>query len=598
MARLNEIVMRQPKWARLLIMSWILMISQSFVHAATYATSPDKKLSNTASWIVSQQTVNHPIWLQGDMKQLPKQVPLGSLWKLWVYTYSLDQHLPDQPYACHAGNQAASGDEYCCTHSESVSRDMALVRSCGAYFQPKRLNIQSKEWQRYWQQQAPDVRWLQQLSNLQPQTQVPVNDILNALNRVPPHIMTQTREALLGRVLQPQWSDVLPNLGGAYRFKTFTWANPRLTGAYFGGAAGWLADGTAFWLGSTGGSHQVVQQLSRSLATQLPPALQKNDDQCVSVRYFKRYPIARINRIGDDHKAEIMTGNLRGDYRVQFANSQNLVIHSNGELLVQKLAHQPVQIIGRFGLQEYVARVIDREGHAEQTEAARALAIAARSYLIQNAEFHQGCFQIDDDSRYQRVSPNPPTHTARSVAAFTEGLTLTGSPIHYHQNKAETGLLGWNNAVSQSQHGLNYIQILKLAFPKASWQLPDQRQQCQLLTPAEQYLQRNLPKVSQLMASTEGFEVLKSVNICRLDYGNPYADQQSLNIYVRDWRSQNDRVTLWHEYLHLAMRFHPRGQDEVWIEQTARRLTDQLGISSFLESTMIETQSRKIRHAQ
>lgn len=568
---------------------WLLMIciwvQQPLVHAAP----------QESDWIVSQKAVNQPSWLLGNPKQLPKHVPLGSLWKLWVYTYSLDQHLPDQPYACHAGKQAAIGDEYCCTQSEVVNRDTALVRSCGAYFEPKRLNIQPKDWQRYWQKQAPDVPWLQRLSNLQPQTQVPVIDILNALNRVPTQIVTQTRETLVGRVLQPQWGDVLPNLGGAYRFKTYTWAHPSLKGAYFGGAAGWLADGTAFWLGGTGGSHRVVQQLSPALANRLPPSLQKSDDQCVSVHYFKRYPIARISRVGDVNQSAVASGNLRGEYRVQFANQQNLIIRSYGELSLQQPANQPVQIIGRLGVQDYVARVVDREGDAGQTQAARALSVAARSYLIQNAEFHQGCLQIDDDSRYQRVSPNPPTPAARRIAAFTEGLILMGSPIRYHQSKAETGLLGWNDAVAQAQQGRSYLQILKQAYPKASWQLTDQRQQCQPLLAAEQYLQRNMSKVSQFMASTEGFEPLHSVNVCRLDYGNPYADQQSLNIFVRDWRSQNDRVTLWHEYLHLALRFHPRGQDEAWIEQTARRLTDQLGLSSLPSHGKT---IREIRHAQ
>ncbi|WP_410209832.1 DUF2300 domain-containing protein [Aquirhabdus sp.] len=579
--------MRWQRWHGV-VFGMVGVMLQSHVYADT--------ASNVANqgWIVSQQTLNHPVWLLGDAKQMPARVPLGSLWKLWVYTYSVDQHVPDRPYACHAGTQAATGDEYCCTHDESISRNVALVRSCGAYFQPQRLQIQAKDWQRYWQQQAPDVPWLQDLSRVQPQTQVPVTDILNALNRVPPKVMSLTREALLGRVLQPQWSDVLPNLGGGYRFKTYTWAHPTLAGGYFGGAAGWLADGTAFWLGATGGSHRVVQRLSPMLAERLPPAITLLDDQCVSVHYFKRYPIAQISRV-DDPKIAVLSGHLRGDYRVLFANQQSLVIRSQGELSVQKPVNQPVQLIGRLGLQDYLARVVDREGSADITQAARALSIAARSYLLQNAEFHQGCLQIDDDSRYQRVSPNPATVNAQRIVAFTEGLSLTGSSIRYHQTKAEEGLLSWQNAVKQAQQGNNYLYILKQAFPKASWQLATDGKQCQPIPEAEQYLQRNLVKVQQRMASVDGFEALKSVNVCRLDYGNPYADQQSLNIYVRDWRSQDDRVTLWHEYLHLALRFHPGGQDEAWIEQQARQLTDDLGLSSF---TSTPSTLRKIRHAQ
>jgi len=94
---------------------------QSHVYANTSLNSANQ------GWIVSQQTPNHPTWLLGDAKQMPARVPLGSLWKLWVYTYSVDQHVADRPYACHAGTQAATGDEYCCT---MMSRSVAMWRWC------------------------------------------------------------------------------------------------------------------------------------------------------------------------------------------------------------------------------------------------------------------------------------------------------------------------------------------------------------------------------------------------------------------------------------------------------------------------------------
>jgi uncharacterized protein YfaQ (DUF2300 family) len=43
---------------------------------------------------------------------------------------------------------------------------------------------------------------------------------------------------------------------------------------------------------------------------------------------------------------------------------------------------------------------------------------------------------------------------------------------------------------------------------------------------------------------------------------------------VREWLSREGRVTLIHEYLHLAFRDHPRGQDEAYIEHLAQRLAD------------------------
>ncbi len=557
------------------------------------ALAADRQDTAHASWLVSQQQPDQPRWLVGSAMTAPKQVPLGSLWKLWVYGYSIDQHLPERPYQCHAGRQAATGDEYCCTHDEVIDRDTALVRSCGAYFQPERLGIRARAWQQYWQHTAPDVPWLQKLDRVRPDSQVAVTSILNALNHVPPSVITQTRQALLGRLLQPEWSDALATMGGAYRFKTFTWAHPMLAGASMGGAAGWLADGTAFWLGGLGGSHQVVARMAPALVSTLPAPIDHGlDDRCVVVHYFTRYPLASIR--AQQGEQIVTAGHLRGDYLLTFANQQRLRLHSDGELYLGQTGGVQ-QLYGRLSEPEYLARVVDREGDGRQVQAARALSIAARSYLQQNAEFHQGCWQIDDDSRYQRVSPNPASPSARAVVAFTEGLTLTGSPIRYHlgPNAAPEQRLSWQTAMMQASQGLGYLSILKQAYPRASWLMTDQRQQCQPLVEAQLYLDRQLPRVQTLMAGVAGFEAPKAVRVCTLDYGNPYADQQSLNLYVRDWRSSEDRITLWHEYLHLAMRYHPEGQDEAWIERQARQLNAQLELTAQTGITR-----RNIHHAQ
>ncbi|MGQ7071810.1 DUF2300 domain-containing protein, partial [Escherichia sp. SP-MK2] len=56
--------------------------------------------------------------------------PLGSLWKLYVYAWLEDTHQPEQPYQCR-GNSPE--EVYCCQAGESITRDTALVRSCGLY---------------------------------------------------------------------------------------------------------------------------------------------------------------------------------------------------------------------------------------------------------------------------------------------------------------------------------------------------------------------------------------------------------------------------------------------------------------------------------
>lgn len=541
-------------------------------------------------WLASQTPQQNTMqWLAGDTKIAPASVPLGSLWKLFVYNYSIDNGLPDKPYQCRAGKAAAVGDEYCCSQDETITRDVALARSCGAYFAPQRLNIDAKKWQQYWQKQVPEVAWLHNLNNMQPQTQRSVQAILTALQGLPPNSVAQSRQALLGRLLQPQWSGVLPSLGGAYRFKTYTWQHPQYAGAYFGGGAGWLADGTIFWLGGTGSSREVLLKAAPTLAQRLPISehtQHKFDEACVAVHYFKRYPIAKISLVGQP-KAQVNSGTLRGQYAVKFSNGNTLPIQSNGELSLVNSQGKP-QIWGKLGLQEYVARVVDREADARQTEAAKALSIAARSYVFQNAQFHQGCWQINDDSRTQRVSPNPASAAAKTVAAITEDLTLTGSPIYYHQNKSAANTLNWQAAVKRGELGDNYLAMLHEAYPNASWRLNGQAQQCQRLPQAEQYVQQNSAEIQRRMSNILGFEPVQGLKICQLDYGNPYSDQQTMSMFVRDWRSENDRITLWHEYLHLALRFHPNGGDEALIESTARQLAQ----------VLVKEADRKVRRAQ
>ncbi len=541
-------------------------------------------------WLASQNPQQSSLnWLAGEVETAPASVPLGSLWKLFVYNYSVDNGLPDKPYQCKTGKAAAVGDEYCCSKDETIMRDIALARSCGAYFEPKRLEIDAKKWQQYWHKQAPQVSWLHELSNMQPQTQSSVQNILTALQSMSVSGVAQSRQALLGRLLQPQWSAVLPNLGGAYRFKTYTWEHPQFKGAYFGGGAGWMADGTAFWLGGTGSSRDVFIKAASNLAERLPVSehtQQKLDEACVAVHYFKRYPIEKIELLGKP-KVTVSNGALSGQYAVKFSNGNALQIQSNGELSLVNHQGKP-QIWGRLGLQEYVARVVDREADASKTEAAKALSIAARSYLFQNAQFHQACWQIDDDSRKQRVSPSPASATAQAVTAITEGLTLTGSPIYYHQNKSAANTLNWQATVKRGELGGNYLAMLHLAYPSASWRLNGQAQQCQRLLQAEQYVQKNLTEIRRGASTIAGFEPVQGLKICQLDYGNPYAEQQTMSMFVRYWRSENDRITLWHEYLHLALRFHPNGGDEVLIEATARQLARNL----------VKATNKKMRRAQ
>lgn len=105
---------------------------------------------------------------------------------------------------------------------------------------------------------------------------------------------------------------------------------------------------------------------------------------------------------------------------------------------------------------------------------------------------------------------------------------------------------------------------------------PDQRvlAPCQRLPEAEQWLARASKQWRKQLQAEAGYEPLPGVpQVCALQYGNPFADQVGLRMHVRGWRTENEHLTLAHEYVHLVLRNHPRGRDEYVVEQLARRLT-------------------------
>src|SRR5207247_6774156 len=106
-----------------------------------------------------------------------------------------------------------------------------------------------------------------------------------------------------------------------------------------------------------------------------------------------------------------------------------------------------------------------RAAAARPMEAARALAIAARAWLVQNANRRQGCWHIADDSRAQRVSPNPPSEAARRVAGWTDGLVVAGAPVTYHRSQGSRNTLAWIDAVELAASGVAFDQILAAAYP-------------------------------------------------------------------------------------------------------------------------------------
>jgi uncharacterized protein YfaQ (DUF2300 family) len=297
------------------------------------------------------------------------------------------------------------------------------------------------------------------------------------------------------------------------------------------------------------------------------------DVSCVDVDFFTRYPLRAVWQA--DQPVQVKTGDLKGRYWVEFANGNWLSIVARGELSLTEGAAGVPAISGRFTINEYVARVIDREGSAQPPQAARALAIAARSYLVQNARFEAGCWRIADSSRTQRVSANPATVGALAATWFTDEIVLSGAPVQYHNDKPGANRLAWRDAVAYAGQGWDFERILSTSYSKATIATLLGRAECRRLVAAESWLAGIVGSWQARLRREPGFEPLEVPSkICALSDGHPYSDQQRLRIYVRGSRSLDERITLAHEYLHLVFRFHPNGANEDYIERLARRLIE------------------------
>jgi uncharacterized protein YfaQ (DUF2300 family) len=328
------------------------------------------------------------------------------------------------------------------------------------------------------------------------------------------------------------------------------------------------------WLAASGSSRRVLHDHAARLAEWLPaPTGTPLDDPCVVVDYFERYPIRTLEVMPTRQPAA--PGPLDGRYRVSFTNGNVLAFSARGELRLDPDGKR-LLVRGRLGLADYVARVVDREADAGATEAARALAIVARTWLLQNAPFESGCFRVADSTRAQRVSPQAPSEAARQAALFTDGLMVSGQAVRYRLEGAEPGVLAWTAAAQQARDGATFDAILAAAFPRASLAAVTGEQECRRLPEAEAWLTRTTPRWRRALDREPGFEPpAEALTVCALGYGSPYSDRSRLRIYLRGLASREDRITLAHEYVHLAFRFHPRGTDETFVERLARSLTEE-----------------------
>ena len=505
-----------------------------------------------------------------------RQVPLGSLWKLFVFAYAVDTDTPMPDYPCRGSDPE---EVYCCDPGGSIARDAALAQSCGMFFAPARLMLSNSAWRTWWTRRlgrAPggEFAWLADPAKLTPERTVRLDSLLRALASVPPASRTQAEGALLRVVLDGRGAGSARWLGSQLRVKTYSWftAQGKQHQVRLGGGAGWLADGTPVWFGGQGTSSSILQQWAPRLAAALPPAAPAQDNGCVLVDYFTRYPLKSVRGPAGPAAA----GPLQGRYQVRFENGQSLALRSNGELVLGQNSNGKPSLRGRMGVNEYVARVIDREASTQAPEAAKALAVAARTYLQQNARIEAGCQRIADSSATQRVSPNPATPAALAIAGWTDQLVLDGVQVRYHTSEPGPNTLAWTVAVAQAKQGKRYDELLANAYPGASLAgIGNAGTVCQRLAQNEAWLARTLPRWQRVLQREAGYETpAQATTVCALSSGAPYSEQSRNRIFMRPLATREDRITLAHEFLHLGLRGHPRGQDEAYVEQLARRLVD------------------------
>jgi uncharacterized protein YfaQ (DUF2300 family) len=75
------------------------------------------------------------------------------------------------------------------------------------------------------------------------------------------------------------------------------------------------------------------------------------------------------------------------------------------------------------------------------------------------------------------------------------------------------------------------------------------------------WLTERIPRWRHLLQAEPGYEAPdEPPQVCELDQGVPHTDLRCGRIHLREWATRDGRVTLIHEYLHLAFRRHPRSR--------------------------------------
>ncbi len=552
----------QPGWFSILVLVSLLMLPD--VRADIQSRALQVRVLEPGESIA----VNSPL------------TPLGSLWKLYVYAYQVENQLPELTYTCSGQDPE---EIFCCKPKETVARDRALAQSCTPYFLESVKGVGNKQWADFWQRKINKVpRWLTDLQNLKPERRVPVDEILFTLLEIRQKFSQSDRivAGVAGTVLQGTARNALNTWGSTLKVKTYTWRDTETMAAtdgtadalgFTGGFAGWLPDGAAIWVSGAGHGRDFFLSELKGLVNS---HMQKSDTDCVNVNYFSQYPIKAVQSESD---------RLTGLVKIKFKNGNQVEFNGDGSLVVNKVGKQ-IKISGQMGLNEYVARVIDREIQPTPLEAARAFSLAIRTFLIQNSQFKNGCRTISDSSHAQRVSPSAASSAALAIARWSEGLFLEGvDQLRYHSNKEGVNRMSWVKAKSLAESDFRMTEILKSAYPTSTITFGslNQAYECRPNVMTEKWISQQSKQWWRRLDREAGFERPTQLKICQSNYlqkgitSRVFSHPQAQQIFVPHVLNHDDEVSVLHEYLHIGFRFHPRGQDELFVENMARKLLEE-----------------------
>jgi uncharacterized protein YfaQ (DUF2300 family) len=508
------------------------------------------------------------------------QTPLGSLWKLFLYIFLVENQITPEPYKCSGNNL----DEiFCCKPQKSIDIDKALIKSCGLFFDKVRSDILKNNngtWRLFWENKLGlKYKWLTNLNELEPGKVVNVRDLLTSLLRTNKlnHAILRSREVLPEVLISGTAKGAVRLLGSSLKVKTFTWDDPKRIGKFIGGFAGWLNDGSAIWVLGKGKGSQVINLWGREINQRILGRINSSSSICVRVKFFNRYPISKVLNLKTNQLSN--EGPLQGDYKIIFKNGNSLKFNSTGDLHYKRSIDRN-SITGLFNINEYIARVLEREVSVDPEEAAKAFAILARTYLINRAQFKDKCFVIPDSSHYQRVSIHSPSETSLTISNWTDGLILNNiDDIQYHSTTNSNNRISWTFAKKLAKDKLFFDEILKVGYPTGILSIMKSKlsQNCKRLPLIQNWLNRRSILWDNRLERKVGYESPGSVVVCELTLGNPFSDLENNRIFVKSMKTRNDKITIAHEYLHMSFKNHPLGNDEGFIERTAIKLISDIG---------------------